>query len=215
MRLVCQRIAQKANFEEQEVGKFWQSRYRAVRLIDEESILACAAYVDLNPIRAAIAENLESSDFTSVQRRISALRASVSSTIEVNANVGGMHLADAILSPLEIDELNDELGPRPSKSGTRCSDKGFLAMPVAGYIELLDWTARQLVSGKRGATPESAPAIFERIKIRPEVWCELVSQFGKLFSVVAGQPHRVDDLRGRRSKKRYYLRQAARELLCS
>ena len=44
MRLLCQRIAQKANAEEEISGKFWQSRYRAVRLIDEESILACAAY---------------------------------------------------------------------------------------------------------------------------------------------------------------------------
>jgi hypothetical protein len=29
----------------------WQSRYRAVRLMDEESLLACAAYVDLKAIR--------------------------------------------------------------------------------------------------------------------------------------------------------------------
>ena len=77
MRLVCQRIAQRANAEEEETGKFWQSRFRAVRLLDEEAILAGAAYVDLNPIRAAIAETLETSNYTSVQRRIEALRASV------------------------------------------------------------------------------------------------------------------------------------------
>ena len=59
MRLLSQNIAQRANKEDQEIGKFWQARYRAVRLLDETAILACAAYVDLNPIRAALAKTLE------------------------------------------------------------------------------------------------------------------------------------------------------------
>ena len=37
-----------------EVGKFFQARYRVVRLLDAVAILACAAYVDLNQIRAAM-----------------------------------------------------------------------------------------------------------------------------------------------------------------
>jgi hypothetical protein len=54
MRLLCQTIALRANGEEGEgLGKFWQSRFKAVRILDEETLLACAAYVDLNPIRAA------------------------------------------------------------------------------------------------------------------------------------------------------------------
>ena len=53
MRLLRQNIAQRANREDEELGKFWQARYRAVRLPDKTAILACAAYVDLNPIRAA------------------------------------------------------------------------------------------------------------------------------------------------------------------
>lgn len=69
MRLLSQNIAQRANREDNEVGKFFQARYRAVRLLDETAILACAAYVDLNPIRAAIAETIEGSDFTSGQKR--------------------------------------------------------------------------------------------------------------------------------------------------
>ncbi len=66
---------------------------------------------------------------------------------------------------------------------------------------------------RRGAPPEDTPPIFERLKIKSEVWYELVTRFGKLFSLVAGQPHRVDEYRGRLRKKRYHLRQAARELL--
>jgi hypothetical protein len=75
MRLLSQNIAQRANREDGEVGKFFQARYRAVRLLDETAILACAAYVDLNPIRAAIAETIEGSDFSSAQKRAAELAA--------------------------------------------------------------------------------------------------------------------------------------------
>ena len=34
MRLLCPTIAQRASQEDQEIGRFWQNRYRAVRLLD-------------------------------------------------------------------------------------------------------------------------------------------------------------------------------------
>ena len=47
MRLLGQYIAISANNEDGEgLGRFWQSRYKAVRILDEETLLACAAYVD-------------------------------------------------------------------------------------------------------------------------------------------------------------------------
>jgi putative transposase len=38
-------------------------------LLDEAALLSCMAYVDLNPIRAALAEISKESDYTSIQRR--------------------------------------------------------------------------------------------------------------------------------------------------
>ena len=81
MRLLSQRIAQKANVEDQIAGKFWQSRYRAVRLIDDEAILACAAYVDLNPIRAGIAQTIEDSQFTSARLRLQTIADAVQDAV--------------------------------------------------------------------------------------------------------------------------------------
>lgn len=219
MRLVCQRIAQWANSEDKESGKFWQSRYRAVRLLDEEAILAGAAYVDLNPIRAAIAETLEGSEHTSLKRRIEALRMNLAESAQPAAAEQSLEPSasqprDAFLAPLEIDQLQDELGPRPHTGGQRCSDKGFLAMTLGAYLALLDWTARQLVPGKTGATPEETPAVFERLQIKPDVWCQLVSQFGQLFSSIAGKPQVVDShcsAKGQRTP--LHLPKATRELL--
>jgi hypothetical protein len=240
MRLLSQHIAQRANRDDQEVGKFWQARYRAVRLLDETAVLACAAYVDLNPIRAAICKTLEGSDYTSVQKRMVSI-AAVHGTDETAgpANLGtadadskrvegvegngpdtangvevaASRLADGFLSPLEIDERRDAAGPCSHAGGARASDKGFLPMTTGAYIELLDWTARQIRSDKRGSTPTTMQPIFERLGINREVWCGLVKNFGRLFYAVAGQPEQIDSRRSRDGQHRYKTKRETRELL--
>ncbi|MDA1230918.1 MAG: hypothetical protein O2856_09100 [Planctomycetota bacterium] len=158
MRLLSQHIAQRANKEDGELGKFWQARYRAVRLIDETAILACAAYVDLNPIRAALAETVEGSDFTSAQKRCCDLQArhgagakhsraeegsskvgargdvrGKESRVGDTGNKSGRHLA-----PVELQGRSSTTGPCVHKQGARCSNKGFLPISTAEYLSLLD-----------------------------------------------------------------------------
>ncbi len=79
------RIGMRANREDREVGRFFQGRFKAVRLLDEESVLACAAYVDLNLIRAAMAETIEESSFTSAQKRVEAILLSIHNAASRNA----------------------------------------------------------------------------------------------------------------------------------
>lgn len=266
MRLVCQRIAQRCNAEDEMKGKFWESRFKAVRLLDEEAVLACAAYVDLNPIRAAMAEDLVHSDHTSIQRRLQDLLAEpdaqsapaaefISVTNDLQASEQG-HAGDAsadsgvlaasdvavaveaspgvvpavaaavttatpkprlrasgFLAPLEIKEKTDPLGPQPSSSGQRASDKGFLNMSTETYAELLNWTVRRMEAERSGQVLEERPAVLEQLSLSPDVWYQMVTKFGQLFSLVAGRPQRVDSERGRQRGQRFYLPKATRELL--
>ncbi len=93
---------------------------------------------------------------------------------------------------MDLKECSSRTAPHRNKQGVGCSNKGFLPISAADLLSLLDWTARQQREGsgrgnKRGSTPKQVAPLFERLGINVDTRCRLVKDFGRLFSVVAGQ----------------------------
>lgn len=188
MRCTAENIARRSNAEDGVRGHFWEGRYKAVVLLDEASLLACAAYVDLNPVRAAMAKTPETSAYTGAKDRIDDLPE------RKDRKRASMHKWERSrrrkqsgwLSPIEINERGDAIGADVDRSGRRASKKGFLSISMQKYLELLDWTGRQIRAGKSGVIPAHLAPILSRIGLDSHSWCELIQKFGRTFKRAAG-----------------------------
>ncbi len=157
-------IARKANAEDQYTGQFWEGRFKSQALLDEQAILSCMIYVDLNPIRAELCDTLEQSDYTSIQQRIEEFNAK-----KISSNTPAPRTSSEIkLATFTGNSLNEN----------------GIAFSLTDYLELADWTGRIVREDKRGYIKPTTPGILQKLQL-DEQTCYSNGCFG--FWRCAGQ----------------------------
>ncbi len=148
----------------------------------------------LELIRAAMAETIEQSSFTSAQKRVEAIAGSRSSTNEGKSgdSVSLPKPSDAFLSPVSCE--GTATGPMASQSLARASDKGFTWMSATDYLEFLDALARNVRPDKKGSTPSEVPPIFARFESRCERWTDLVTTLARCSLAWRARPRRFTSI---------------------
>jgi REP element-mobilizing transposase RayT len=167
MGIVNEAIARRANKEDNCTGRFWEGRFKSQALLDERALLACMAYVDLNPVRAKMATSPEESEHTSVKARIRALK---------NNQPAQPTIAEFV-------------GSNPEAQG--------LPFLLKDYLELTDWTGRLIREEqrpsvyKRGSISDELPPILERLSLNQDAWKTLTTRFELEFKQWVGSEHIV------------------------
>ncbi len=157
MRSLNEPIARQANKEDQCTGHFWEGRFKSQALLDEGALLSCMAYVDLNPIRAAVADTPECSDFTSIRLRIK-----------------------AAIKGIQPTSLLPFIGNEHHHKTTG------ITFSLKDYLILIDETGRAIRQGKRGALPTKTANILGRLHISDESWLKLTTEFECVFTGAVG-----------------------------
>jgi hypothetical protein len=86
-----------------------------------------------------------------------------------------------------------------------------LPIQLDEYLELLDWTGRAVVEGKRGAIPAHLAPILDRLAVNGQKWLELVSRFEQCFSHVVGRAEQLVQLAASAGRRWYQGRAACAE----
>ena len=162
MRCANEHIARNANHEDNVTGRFWEGRFKSQALLDEKALAACMVYVDLNPIRAKMAETPEQSDHTSIKQRIK--------------------------QALKAQQPESLL---PFAGNPREDMPEGLPFRLPDYLELVDWSGRLLREDKKGVIPEHLPLILQRLNIDARHWLYLNRHFEKPFKNLVGAAFHV------------------------
>ncbi|MCB2262231.1 MAG: transposase [Candidatus Thiosymbion ectosymbiont of Robbea hypermnestra] len=217
MRTLNEHIARRANAEDGVKGRFWEGRFKSQALLDEQALLAAMAYVDLNPVRAGLAETPETSDYTSIQERVGGLSKAAGSE-------AGSQETTIVKDPEVIldgqrlrPEAETQVLPPASLMPFDATAQVPWAVPFAfdDYLELVDWTGRALRTDKPGYIKEREPKILARLDIDGERFISSAERLLKEFGTAVGAPASLANHCARRQTK--YLRgiQAARAVFAA
>jgi len=183
-------------------------------------------YVDLNLVRAGVAETPEESDFTSIQERIRAWQKETMTAAVAPSGAAGRASNPAsgfkrTTEPENIPETPDSNSDglsdlaRPSAAWlcpirSEFGKRGILQMTPAEYFDLVDKSGRMMRSDKRGAIDADLAPILHRIGANPDAWLETVSRFGSKFRLAAGLVSSLRDFADRFGRRWFQGATAAR-----
>ena len=170
MKCLNEPIAREANKEDNCTGHFWESRYKSQALLSEEALLSCMAYVDLNPVRACMADTPEDSNHTSIKERI-------------NPQKPNQDVTENTLPSLALHHFSLPIKPLLHFDGTitQATQTG-IPFTWEDYLVLVDWTGRVVREDKRGAINHQLPPILERLNINTSIWMKNATQFEQQHS---------------------------------
>lgn len=187
-------IARRANLEDGCKGHFWEGRFKSVSLLDDAAILCCLVYIALNPIRANLAKTPEASEFTSVKKRIEAFTAQKRLKYLEENRIKSPDRHHAARIKTQSDSWLCPLMNKPNR-------QGFLDLDFDSYLEILDWSGRNIVDGKTGAIPDHLSPILARLEVNHQHWLATVRKFPSLFFRCAGTPDHMTEVAKNQGKK--------------
>lgn len=182
MKCLTEPIARQANKEDHCTGHFWESRYKSQALLTDEAILSAMAYVDLNPVRAGMADRPETSSHTSIKERISPCF-DLQQAIQMQKDMGNFNGFTVPLKPL----LHFE-------GAVRNEQQTGLLYALDDYLQLVDMTGRSLRSGKKGFIPAHLPSILQRLSIDYNTWLINTTKFECVYSKRFGKRARLRNI---------------------
>ena len=207
MRQLCQYMGIRCNAEDQISGHFWEARFNMKRLLDEAAVLACLAYVDLNPIRAHLADDLASYEHVSIGERMRSLD---DGPIDPSSWLAPIETAgEADREPVVVanEMTREELAEQLESDAQR--PLGCLPVPMSDYVRLLQWLAVQArpeLGENFAASSESSggDSVLRELQIDPSEFADAVLHYGKRFFTAVGCPASLAEEARRRGRRRLY-----------
>lgn len=156
MRNLKEYIARRANREDGCTGHFWEGRFKSQAILDDRSLLDSMIYVDLNPVRAGMAVEVDDCEFTSGPLQKARLRRARDPTTELLTPV----LGEVIPMPVtlaayiaRLDQCASSVHPPFSRTWRRAIGS------VTALRELAIRLGQRWIKGYRaaGARPSDHP----------------------------------------------------------